>query len=623
MDRPGEQAGNDGPQADLWKLPADGGQPVKLVRFPSRVQDLCWHPDNRSLIVVSDLGGAYNDLWRLPLAETLAGLEHLTSGQADEDRPSLSRDGKRLVYTDNRTGATALVVRDLGTGQEQTVAVSRLDYRCPIGTLRLRTTDAEGKKPLIARIALQDAHGKLFAPPGALYRVLRGTGHFYCKDSAELVLPAGKYRLRGIRGPEYKPVAEEITIQPGEALTHTVKLARWTHAARDGWFSGENHIHANYGYGQWHNTPESMLAQCAGEDLNVCNFMVANSDTDGIFDRSYFRGRPDPRSTADTILYWNQEFRSTLWGHMTLLDLKQVVEPVMTGFRDTTNPWDVPTNADVADRTHWQKGHVNYTHAIQNPIKPFENPYAAKGLPIDVALGKIDSLDLNNSFTGTVPIWHRLLNCGFRLPPSAGTDCFLNRIFSQLPGGDRVYVHVDGPLTYAAWIDGLKKGKSFVTNGPMLELTVDGKELGTVLALAGPQKVMVKARARAQFPLEKVELLYNGRVAATLPLGKDSLGARLVQPVLIDKSGWLALRAEGPAHPLGPPPFAHTAPIYVEVGGVPARSRADVQYFLRWIEDLLVIARTRGRVPNDEMRRHIENQLDAARAVFSRLARPE
>ncbi len=133
---------------------------------------------------------------------------------------------------------------------------------------------------------------------------------------------------------------------------------------------------------------------------------------------------------------------------MTLVNLKQLVEPIMTGFKDTTNPWDIPTNAAIADRTHWQKGVVNYTHIAQNPEDPFQNPYAAKGLPIDVALGKIETLDINNSYAGAVPIWHRLLNCGFRIPATAGTDCFLNRIGSNLPGGDRVYVKVDGPLSY-------------------------------------------------------------------------------------------------------------------------------------------------------------------------------
>jgi Tol biopolymer transport system component len=622
-DQRGQQMGNDGAQADLWKISATGGKAEKLVRFPARIHDLCWHPRGTSLVVVTDLGGAHYDLWHVPLADPLRGMRQWSAGQADEDRPSLSRDGSRLVYSDNRAGATALVVRELPSGKEQVVAVERLDYRCPTGRLRLQVKDRAAKSPVVARIALQQDRGKFVAPPGALYRVLRGVGHFYCDRTAELVLPAGKYRLRGYRGPEYQPAAHELTIRPGQTLDLTVELTRWRHAAKDGCYSGENHIHANYGYGQWYNTPETMLLQCAGEDLNVCNFMVANSDGNGVFDRRFFRGGPDPRSTAETILHWNQEFRSTLWGHMTLVNLRQVVEPVFTGFLDTTNPWDIPTNSDVADRTHWQKGHVNYTHPFQNPTKPFDNPYAAKGLPIDVALGKIDSLDLNNSYVGTVPIWYRLLNCGFRLPPSAGTDCFLNRMFSQLPGGDRVYVQVAGPLSYAAWIDGLKKGRSVVSNGPMLELTVDGQGLGETIKLAGPGKVMVKARARSQFPLAKVELIHNGQAAAVLPLGKDELSASVEQEVTVERSGWLALRAGGPGRPDSPYPalFAHTAPIYVEVRGSSARSRADAQFFLAWIEEMAVLVRGRDRVPSAELRQHIQDQLESARRVYVRIAR--
>jgi hypothetical protein len=623
MDQPGQQAGNDGPQADLWKIPAGGGKPEKVVRFPSRIHDICWRADGKSLIVVSELGGVYNDVWQVPLADPLAGMSKLTSGQADEDRPSISRDGKRLVYTDNRAGATALVVRDLATGKERTIGVSRLDYRCPTGTLHLSVVDNVTKKQVSARVSVQQVKGKFHAPPGSLYRFLRGSGHFYTDRTAKWTVPAGKYQIAVFRGPEYRPASLEVTIEAGVTSSHMVVLSRWNHAAKTGWYGGENHIHANYGYGQWYNSPETMLLQCAGEDLNVCNFMVANSDTDGIFDRPHFRGRPDPRSTGETILYWNQEFRSTLWGHMTLVNLRQVVEPVMTGFKDTTNPWDIPTNADIADRTHWQNGHVNYTHAVQNPVKPFENPYAAKALPIDVALGKIDTLDLNNSYAGTVPIWHRLLNCGFRLPPSAGTDCFLNRIFSQLPGGDRVYVRIEGGMTYAGWIDGLKKGRSFVTNGPMLELTADGQELGGVVKLTEPRKVMVKAKARSQFPLTQVELLVNGQVAAMLPLAKDDLSAKLEQGVALERSGWIALRASGPGNQNSPLPnlFAHTAPIYVEVAGAPARSRADAQFFLKWIDDLDVMVRARDRVPDDALRKHIQAQMDAARAVYTRIAK--
>jgi Tol biopolymer transport system component len=628
LDKPSEQAGNNGPQVDVWTIPADGGKAEKIVRFPSRIFDLCIHPDGKSLIAVSDLGGAYNDLWRLPLAagsgsDPLAQLKKITFGQADEDRPSISRDGKWLVYTANHDGATAVVMRALSSGKEHTVAVQQLDYRSPTGKLHVQTKDRDSKTSVIARVVVQQDKGKFFAPPGALYHVLRGTGHFYCDRSAELILPAGKYQVRAFRGPEYKPAFHEITIQDGKTLDLTVELDRWTHAAKEGWFSGENHIHANYGYGQWYNTPDTMFTQCAGEDLNVSNFMVANSDTDGIFDRPFFKGGPDPRSTPETILYWNQEFRSTLWGHMTLVNLKQVVEPVMTGFHGTTNPWDIPTNSDIADRTHWQKGHVNYTHAVQNALKPFENPYAAKGLPIDVALGKIDSLDLNNSYAGTVPIWYRLLNCGFRLPPSAGTDCFLNRIFSQLPGGDRVYVKVPGQLTYAAWIDNLKKGRSFVSNGPMLEFTVDGKGLGESVKLGGPQKLRVKASARSQYPLAKVELIHNGKIAHTLPLAKNDLSAALDQEFAVTKSGWLALRASGPGHAASvvPAVYAHSAPIYIDVAGSTVFSRDDALFFLKWINDLDVIIRLRDRIPDAKLQQQVENQLEQARKVYAKIAK--
>jgi hypothetical protein len=87
------------------------------------------------------------------------------------------------------------------------------------------------------------------------------------------------------------------------------------------------------------------------------------------------------------------------------------------------------------------------------------------------------------------------------VPATAGTDVFLNRIGSNLPGGDRVYVHVDGPLSYGGWIDGLKAGKSFVTSGPMLTFTANGEEPGTVLKLGEKPRISVKATARSRFPL--------------------------------------------------------------------------------------------------------------------------
>ena len=160
--------------------------------------------------------------------------------------------------------------------------------------------------------------GKFFAPLGSLYRVAGGGMHFYARGTTALLLPAGAYEIIAWRGPEHRVFRSEVELEGGQRRILDVNLERWTDAWSRGWFSGENHIHANYGYGAWYNTPANLLDMCEGEDLNVCNLMVANSDGDGVFDREFFRGRLDARSTPRTLLYWNQEFRSTIWGHMTL-----------------------------------------------------------------------------------------------------------------------------------------------------------------------------------------------------------------------------------------------------------------------------------------------------------------
>jgi len=612
QDVEGEQDGYNGPQSDIWIIPSGGGEEKKLAQFRSRIFDLWW--GREGIIVSSDLGGAHNDLWKISLDDP-ANSRRITSGQADEDGASSSADGRWLVYTDNRDGATALVCRDLETGAERTLPVTRMDFGAPTGKLKIRLLEKGTGAPLTARVSVQQKNGKYFAPVGALYRMLGNVEHFYAAGEAELMAPSGSYVVRAFRGIEYLEAQVEVDVPTGgEAAAH-VELERWTDPPARGWWGGESHIHANYGYGQWYNTPATMRLQIEGEGLNLANMVVANSDTDGIFDREFFRGEPDPVSSSRHVLYWNEEFRATLWGHMTLYNLKHLVEPIMTGFKDTTNPWDVPTNADIADHVHLQGGHVNYTHPAQNARDPLFTAYSAKALPVDVALGKIDSLDINGSYEATVPLWHRLLNCGFRLPASAGTDVFLNRIRSRLPGGDRAYIRLDGPFSYDAWVKGLKAGHSFVTNGPMLEFRVNGKSLGEVVVLAAPGEIRVQAKAQSAAPMSRIELVHNGVVVAKGQLDAKGSSGSLEQAVRIEKSGWLGVSAYGAGVIQ-----AHTSPIYVEVAGKPASSKEDSAYFLEWIDRLEAKFTSRDRVPSAELRAHVKRQLNAARAVYRRAA---
>lgn len=619
-DEPDEQSGNRGPRTGLWRVPLGGGKPTLIVQWPARIHDLCWRADDQGVLVATERGGVHHDLWEIPLENSDAAARKLTFGQADESNPSVSADGRWLLYSDNYAGATILKLRDLPEGTERNIGFTQQEFGAASGWLEVRTT--EDGAPTTARLVIRQRNGKFFAPPGALYRILGSDLHFYLYDYQKLELPAGEYDITAARGPEHRAARQSITLKSGETVSVTLKLERWTNQRAAGWVSGENHIHANYGYGHWYNSPATMRQQCEGEDLIVANFMVANSDGDGVFDREYFLGRPDPLSTDKTILYWNEEFRSTIWGHMTLLNLKFLVAPIYTGFEHTTHPHDIPTNADIADHTHAQDGHVNYTHPAHNLQDPYASAYSAKEMPVDVALGKIDSIDvMGSNHQATYPVWYRLLNCGLHVPASAGTDCFLNRIVSRLPGSDRVYVHCPEKFTYQDWIAQLRAGHTFVTNGPMLRFAVDGQEAGSTLKFARPGEVRVVGSVEAQFPLEKLEVIVNGQVAATSAAEQGQQQISLDQKVSLERSGWIALRAKGKRGPSqsAAEAFAHTSPVYVEIEGHPVRSPEDAEYFVRWIQRLLEDVRKRNRVPAFQQD-HVAQQLEQAIEFYQRLA---
>src|SRR5262249_23931839 len=158
---------------------------------------------------------------------------------------------------------------------------------------------------------------------------------------------------------------------------------------------------------------------------------------------------------------------------------------------------------------------ASYTHPANDIEDPYRTAYSGKGLPVDVALGRIDTIDVMGfGYAASLPLWYRVLNCGFHIPATAGTDWFLNRINSSPPGWGRCYVHLPKGLDYKAWIDGERAGRSFISNGPMLELAVGDSGPGDSIKLTTPRTVHVRARGSGQAPVEKLELIYNGRVVA-------------------------------------------------------------------------------------------------------------
>jgi hypothetical protein len=373
------------------------------------------------------------------------------------------------------------------------------------------------------------------------------------------------------------------------------------------YWSADVHIHANY-TSPHHQViePRDVRLQVSGEDLNYGNLMVANSGGAFIHDRQYFEGKPHRVSAPPYLVYWNEENRSSAYGHMCFLGLKKLVEPFYNGFRDTPFWEDYPANYPLAQQVYDQGGAVSYAHP--GMAANFEAA-SIKELPVDLALGHQTAMDVlsNNDETATTEMWYRLLNCGFRVPISAGTDSFTNVADHYIAGGGRVYVLTGPQFDYAAWIDAYRKGRSFASNGPVVKLQVEGKSPGDEIALDSSGEVTIKATLATQVPVDRFELIVNGRPVYSVPAdGKEAL--EFTRKVPIGRSSWIALRAVGPRNRLilnDTEAFAHTSPIYVTVGKRPVRVAEDLRFYREWISRLIARTETRGRFATPARREEV------------------
>ncbi len=492
-------------------------------------------------------------------------------------------------------------------GQTDLTTDLAFDIR-PLVPTRVRIIDERGR-PASARVYLTGSDGLAYAPGGSSARITAMSAEyfFHAEDSFELELPAGETLIEGMRGPEYRLVSEKVVLQAGKPAEATLRLARWTHMTEQGYWSADVHIHANY-TAPHHQViePRDVRLQITGEDLNYGNMMVANSGGAFIHDRQYFEAAPHRLSSPEHFIYWNEENRSGAYGHMCFLGLKRLVEPFYNGFRNTDFWEDYPANYPLAQQVYDQGGAVSYAHPGMTPV--FEQA-SIKELPVDLALGQRPAMDVlsNNDENACMAMWYKLLNCGFRVPISAGTDAFTNVVDHYIAGGGRVYVHAGPRFDYSAWLDGFRNGRSFASNGPIVKLEVEGKTPGDEIRLDAPRTLGIKALMTTQVPIDRVELIVNGRIAESRqPAGRTSVEFTTRMP--IERSSWIALRALGPAHRLllnDTGAFAHTSPIYVSVGGKPIREIEDVRFYRDWVEKLIARAEKAGRFANDQRRAEV------------------
>jgi len=284
-----------------------------------------------------------------------------------------------------------------------------------------------------------------------------------------------------------------------------------------------------------------------------------------------------------------------------------------------------PPNTTVIDLAREQHALVGYVHPYDETPDPEHDATLKHALPVDVALGKVDYLEVLgfSDHLATTSVWYRLLNLGFRLPAAAGTDAMSNYASLRGPVGlNRVYARVpDGKITHAAWLDSLKHGHTFATNGPLLGFTLGGRLPGDELRLpAGERDLKFTAWLRSFVPVDHLQVVCNGKVVRELKLDADRESATEEGSIPASSSGWCLLRtlADGPEMPvLDSFPYATASPVYVSVAGAEPKSADDAQYFLSWIDRMVSSTEANTNWNTAAEKTAVLDNLQRARAVYA------
>ena len=477
----------------------------------------------------------------------------------------------------------------------------------PATWVRCRIVDAETGKPCAARVSFRGPSGRYIAPYGHPEDIntgwmqntgpdvkIGGASYAYVDGDCQVELPPGEVYVELSKGFEFAPLRRRLTIAPGQRELE-LSLSRAVHGSRQGWVTADTHVHIG--------SPELLVLEGAAEGLNLVNLLAAQWGR-------HFTNFADPPgrfsgSTAETTVWVGSENRNHFLGHIGLLGLKSRVLP----FSDAGPPvayFGSPLTACLADWADACRSQGGVTVGVHFPIPNGETA-------ADVVLGKLDAAEIryDRGFASLgVTEYYRYLNCGFRLAAVGGTD----KMFpTRAVGAVRTYARLEpgAPFDFDAWAKAVRAGRTFVTTGPLLFLSVDGVEPGGAIAVKGRSAVEVQATAESVYPLGEIEVVQDGRVVAS---GSTPLRTK----IRIGAAGWIAARCAAPQRlsfgmrNIG----AHTSPVYLTQNGRTGFSAPAAEYMLKLIEGAVLWVDTLAVHSNREELARIKKLFAEARTLL-------
>lgn len=473
----------------------------------------------------------------------------------------------------------------------------------PAQPVTLRVRDEAGR-PTVASFTIRDAQGHVYPSPAKrLAPDFAFHPQIYRADGERLSLAAGTYIIDCTRGPEYLVERQTVTVADGVPATIACGLQRWIDPARRGWYSGDHHIHAagclHYETPTQGVRPQDMWRHIVGEGLHVGAVLTWGPGY--YFQKQFFTGADHPLSTPQQVMHYDLEvsgFPSSHAGHLVLLGLKEQDYPGTKTLEDWPT-WDLPVlqwakaQGAVVGFAHSGWGLEVTSSTLPNEEMPGFDGIGANEYIVDVTHDAVDFIStIDTPSVWELNIWYHTLNSGFRTRISGETD--FPCIYGERVGLGRSYVQLPDGLAYARWVDGLRDGRAYVSDGRshLLDFRVNGQPVGTrgsELSLKAGTAVRVTATVAARldetpndalrgrrldeqpyWDLERariartrevpVEVIVNGRAVATTRILADGQPRDLSWEIPIARSSWVALRIL---------PSSHTNPFFLIADGRP------------------------------------------------------
>ncbi len=521
----------------------------------------------------------------------------------------------------------------------------------PAREITLRVKNENGD-PSFASFLIKDRQQRIYPNPSKrLAPDFPFQPQIYRTDGEKIHLADGYYTAAYSGGPEYLTRTKEFPVDSSGPRELAFQLERWLDPSRYGWWSGDHHVHAA-GCSHYKNPtegvrPEDMIRQVLGENLNIG--AVLTWGPSWYFQKQFFSSADHPLSQARRLMHYDVEvsgFPSSHAGHLVLLGLKKDDYPNTTRIEQWPS-WDLPvlrwgkSQGAVVGFSHSGWGLQVQTDKLPNYEMPGFDGIGANEYIVDVTHpNTVDFISMvDTPSIWELNIWYHTLNVGFRTRVSGETD--FPCIYDDKVGLGRSYVKLD-KLTYPAWIEGIRTGRNYVSDGKshLMDFSVNGVELG-----ANGSEVQMKPGATAnlrvkvaamldRFPDPKfhslrydqkpywdierarvpntrevpVEVIVNGEPVAKKNVVADGQVRDVQFAVPIRQSSWIAVRIL---------PSSHTNPIFVIVDGKPIRASRDSA---AWCLDAVNQCWTqKSRRIRESEREEARRAYDHARETYRRL----